>query len=146
MKNTQTPSHYVEWLNADQMHNKSKEWLSELRFIKDEHLFFEDLIKSYTLDLLEPPKFVYNKEIIDKISTSKKRNEMLIQAVNVHLNKLQIMVDDIEQPQEEEAYKKEHLNLIIEISEFGKKYRTLKMQLFDIIKAIIKHQKIRLLI
>ena len=55
------------------------------------------------------------------------------------------MLDDIEQTQEEEAYKKEHINLIIEISEFEKKYRTLKRQLFDIIKTIKKHQKINLL-
>jgi len=146
MKNAQTHSRYVDWLNADQMHKNSKEWLSELRFIKDEHLFFEDLIKSYTLDLLEPQKFVHNKEIIDKIRKSKKRNELLIKAIKVHVNKLQIMLDDIEQPKEEEAYKKEHLNLIIDISEFEKKYRILKMELFDIIKTIKKHQKQILLI
>ena len=146
MKNAQTHSRYVDWLNADQMHKNSKEWLSELRFIKDEHLFFEDLIKSYTLDLLEPQKFVHNKEIIDKIKKSKKRNKLLIKAIIVHLNKLQIMLDDIEQPKEEEAYKKEHLNLIIDISEFEKKYRILKMELFDIIKTIKKHQKQILLI
>ena len=146
MKNTQMHSRYVEWLNADQMHEKSKEWLSELRFIKDEHLFFEDLIKSYTLDLLKPQKFVHNKEIIDKISKSKKRTKMLIEAVKVHVNKLQIMVDEIEQPKEEEAYKKEHLNLIIDISEFEKKYRLLKKKLFEIIKTIKKHKKQRLLI
>jgi hypothetical protein len=146
MKNAQTHSRYVDWLNADQMHKNSKEWLSELRFIKDEHLFFEDLIKSYTLDLLEPPKFVHNKEIIDKISKSKKRNKLLIKAIKVHANKLQIMLDEIEQPKEEEAYKKEHLNLIIDISEFEKKYRILKMELFDIIKTIKKHQKQILLI
>ena len=146
MKNAQTHSRYVDWLNADQMHKNSKEWLSELRFIKDEHLFFEDLIKSYTLDLLEPQKFVHNKEIIDKIRKSKKRNELLIKAIKVHVNKLQIMLDDIEQPKEEEAYKKEHLNLIIDISEFEKKYRILKMELFDLIKTIKKHQKQILLI
>jgi hypothetical protein len=146
MKNAQTHSRYVDWLNADQMHKNSKEWLSELRFIKDEHLFFEDLIKSYTLDLLEPQKFVHNKEIIDKIRKSKKRNKLLIKAIKVHVNKLQIMLDDIEQPKEEEAYKKEHLNLIIDISEFEKKYRILKMELFDIIKTIKKHQKQILLI
>ena len=146
MKNAQTHSRYVDWLNADQMHKNSKEWLSELRFIKDEHLFFEDLIKSYTLDLLEPPKFVHNKEIIDKIRKSKKRNKLLIKAIKVHVNKLLIMLDDIEQPKEEEAYKKEHLNLIIDISEFEKKYRILKMELFDIIKTIKKHQKQILLI
>ena len=146
MRNTQIHSRYVEWLNADQMHNKSKEWLSELKFIKDEHLFFEDLIKSYTLELLEPQKYVHNKEIIDAINKSKKRNNLLIEAIKVHKNKLQIMVDNKDQPKEEEAYKKEHLDLIIEYSEFEKKYRTLKIQLFDIIKTIKKHQKQRLLI
>ena len=145
MKTTQIHSRYVEWLNADRMHINSQDWLSELRFITDEHLFFEDLIKSYTLDLLKPQEFVYNKEIIDKISTSKKRNKILIEAVKVHANKLQIMLDDIEQPQEEEAYKKEHLYLIIEINEFEKKYRTLKTQLFDIIKTIKKQKKVPLL-
>ena len=113
MKTTQIHSRYVEWLNANSMHKKSQEWLSELRFIKDEHLFFEDLIKSYTLDLLNPKEFVYNKEIIDKIIKSKNRNKIFIDAVKEHANKLQIMLDDIEQTQEEEAYKKEHINLII---------------------------------
>lgn len=146
MKTTQIHSRYVEWLNADQMHKHALEWLSELRFIKDEHLFFEDLIKWYTLDLLKPQKFVYNKKVIDKINTSKKRNKVFIEAVKEHANKLQIMLDDIIQPLEEEAYKKEHINLILEISEFEKKYRTLKTQLFDIIKTIKKQQKLRLLI
>ena len=119
MKNTQMHTRYVEWLNADEMHNKSKEWLSELKFIKDEHLFFEDLIKSYTLELLEPQKYVHNKEIIDAINKSKKRNNLLIDAIKVHKNKLQIMVDNKEQPKEEEAYKKEHLDLIIQHLSFS---------------------------
>ena len=145
MKNTEKHSRYVEWLNADEMHNKSKEWLSKLRFIKDEHLFFEDLIKSYTLDLLMPQNYFDSKEGIDRISKSKKHNKILIETIEVHKNKLLIMVDGIDQPEEEEAYKKEHLKLIIEISEFEKKYRKLKIELFDIIKTIKKHYKLRLL-
>ncbi len=41
METQHTSSKYVEWLSAEQMHLASKEWLSELLFIKDEHLFFE---------------------------------------------------------------------------------------------------------
>ena len=146
MKTIQTQARYVEWLSADEMHDGSKEWLSQLEFVKDEHLFFEDLIKSYTLQLIKPEKFAHNKEIIDAINRSQKRNNLLIEAVKVHENELQILVDGINQPKEEEAYKKEHRGLIIKISEFLKNYRTLKTELFDIMKKIKKEEKIRLLL
>lgn len=146
METIQTQARYVEWLSADEMHNQSKEWLSQLEFIRDEHLFFEDLIKSNTLQLINPEKFAYNKEIIDAINRSQKRNNLLIEAIKTHENELKILVDGINQPKEEDAYKKEHSGLIIKINEFLKYYRTLKMQLFDIVKAIKKEEKIRLLI
>ncbi len=146
MKTIQTQANYVEWLSADQMHEASKEWLSELRFIKDEHLFFEDLIKSFTLQLISPEKFSHNKEIIDAINRSQKKNNFFIEAVKVHENKLEIMVDGVNQLKEEEAYKKEHRDLIIKISEFKKNYRILKTQLFDILKTIKKEEKQRRLI
>ena len=146
METTQTQANYVEWLSADQMHKASKDWLSELRFIKDEHLFFEDLIKSFTLQLINPEKFSHNKEIIDALNRSQKKNNLFIETVKVHENKLQIMVDGIDQLKEEEAYKKEHRRLIIDISDFKKNYRILKTQLFDIIKSIKKEEKQRRLI
>jgi hypothetical protein len=139
MKNTQT--RYVEWLDPEEMHATSKEWLSELKFIKDEHLFFEDLITSHTLQLISPEKFSHNTEIIDAINRSQKRNNFLIEAVKVHRNDLQIMVDGIDQPKEEDAYKKAHRGLIIEINTYFKNYRILKTQLFDIIKNIKKEEK-----
>ena len=146
MESIRTQARYVEWLSADQMHEASKDWLSELRFIKDEHLFFEDLIKSFTLQLINPEKFSHNKEIIDALNRSQKKTTFFIETVNVHENKLQIMVDGIDQSKEEEAYKKEHRGLIIDISDFKKNYRILKTQLFDIIKSIKKEEKQRRLI
>ncbi len=146
MKNTQTSTKYVEWLSAEEMHAASKEWLSELEFIKDEHLFLDDLIKSYTLQLIEPNKFAGNKEIIDAINNSQKRNNTLIDAVKVHENELHIMVDGVNQTDEEDAYKQGHRDLILKINDFLKYYRSLKIQLFEIIKKIKKDEKIRLLI
>ncbi len=146
METIQTQANYVEWLSADQMHEASKEWLSELRFIKDEHHFFEDLIKSYTLQLISPEKFSHNKEIIDAINRSQKKNNFFIEAVNVHENELKIMVDGVNELEKEQAYKKDHRGLIIKISEFKKNYRSLKMQLFDILKTIKKEEKQRRLL
>ena len=146
MKTIQTHARYVEWLSAEEMHRGSKEWLSELEFVKDEHLFFEDLVKTFILQLIQPEKFANNKEIIDALNKSKKRNNLLIEAIKLHESALHIMVDGIDQLNEEEAYKKEHRGLIIKISEFLKHYRTLKMQLFDAVKKIKKEEKQKLLI
>jgi hypothetical protein len=45
MKTKQINTNFVKWLNAEEMHNDSKDWLLELKFLNDEYLFFEDLIK-----------------------------------------------------------------------------------------------------
>lgn len=141
MKTTQTYARFVEWLSADDMHTDTKEWLSQLQFIKDEHSFFEDLVTSNTLQLIKPEKFVHNKEIIDAINRSQKQNRLLIDDVRVHKNKLQIMVDGIDQPKEEEAYKNDHRLLVTKINTFLKYYTALKLQLFDIVKNIKKEEK-----
>jgi hypothetical protein len=146
MKTIQTEARYVEWLNAEEIHTESKNLLSELEFIKDEHLFFEDLIKSYTLQMIKPEKFSHNKEIIDAINRSQKKNNLLIEAIKVHENELKIIVDGINQPKEEDAYKKSHRQLIIETNDFFKNYRVLKTQLFDIVKRIKKEDKAERLI
>ncbi|NNC49139.1 MAG: hypothetical protein HKO01_01215 [Flaviramulus sp.] len=141
MRTIQTHTRYVKWLSPEEMHNESQEWLSELRFMKDEHLFFEDLVKSYTLQLISPEKFSHNAEIIEAINKSRKKNGLLIKAIIVHINNLKIMVDGIDQIEEEEAYKKEHRRLTLENSDQLRKYRILKTQLFDIIKNIKKEEK-----
>ena len=64
MITTKTHEKYIEWFNAEEMHEASKKWTLELNFIRDEQRFFEDLIKSYTLDLLDSGKFSKTKEII----------------------------------------------------------------------------------
>ncbi|MUU79694.1 hypothetical protein [Winogradskyella endarachnes] len=142
MKTTQTQSNYTEWISAEQMHQDSKEWLSELLFIKDEHLFYEDLIKTFTMQLIEPEHFVDNKEIIDTLNRSQKQNNLLIEAIKVHENDLQILLDGINQTEQEKAYRKSHKGLILELIEFEKFYKILKKQVFDIFSAIKKEDKL----
>jgi hypothetical protein len=141
MKTTQLK--YVEWLSAEELHEASKEWLSELNFIKDEHLFFEELVTQFTSQLIAFGNFSDSKEIVDAINRSQKQNNTLIEAVKIHENELKIMVDGIDQLEEEKAYTKEHSDLIIAITKFLKEYKSLKTQLFDIIKNIKKEDKNR---
>ena len=146
MKTTQKNLRFVKWLSSEEMHEASKQWLSELNFVKDEHLFFEDLVTQFTSQLIAFGNFSSNEEIIDAINLSQKQNNTLIEAVKIHKNELQIMVDQIDQLEEERAYAKEHSDLIIAITKFLKEYRSLKTQLFDIIKNIKKEEKNRYLL
>lgn len=143
MKTKHTNLRYVEWLSAEEMHEASKNWLSELNFIKDEHLFFENLVTQFTPQLIALDNFSNNKEIIDAINRSQKQNHTLIEAIKIHENELQIMVDGINQLEEEKAYTKEHSDLIIAMTDFLKEYKSLKTQLFEIIKNIKKDDKNR---
>ena len=136
---------YLQFLIVAEMYEESKKWLSELSFIKDEHLFFDDIIKTYTLDLINKKHFTENKEIITSLAESQKRNDSLMESVKVHKNNIEILLDGIDQIKEEADYKKQHKELIIVVSDFYKDYKNLKTELFKIVKKIIKSKKRRLL-
>ncbi|MBQ0786469.1 MAG: hypothetical protein KBT69_03150 [Oceanihabitans sp.] len=141
MITTKTQAKYLELMNATEMHEASKKWYSELNFIKDEQLFFDDLVTTYTLQLLDKKEFANNKEIVDVLNRSQKRNDELLNIVKTHINDLEVLVDNIKQPKEEVGYKKEHKELVKVISEFFIDYKSLKMQLFEIFKEILKEEK-----
>ncbi|MDU8885708.1 hypothetical protein RXV94_06015 [Yeosuana sp. MJ-SS3] len=141
MKTKDKQLKYEEWLSAENMHETSQKWLSELEFIKDECLFFDDLIKSYTLQMLDSKHFVESKKMIDKLSSNQKETDNKIKSIKAHERELKIMVDGIDQLKEEAVYKEQHRKLIINVNEFLKNYRAFKTQLFNLIKKIIKEQK-----
>lgn len=132
---------YQAWLSTEIMHNDSLKWLSELRFVNNEQLFFDDLIKSYTLQLIDSKHFSVSKKIVAQLSALQKETNTLIDKIMEHEKGLKIMVDGINQIKEENAYKQEHLKLIITVNKFLEKYRTLKTQLFSLVKGIIKEGK-----
>jgi len=131
----------IEFLSAEEMHKASLGWLRELEFIKDEHLFFEDMITSFSLQLIQNKGFEQNVEIIDVINASQKRNNSLIKIIKKHDKNLRLLVDGVDQIKEETIYKQEHRNLIEVINEHLKEYKSLKTQLFAIIKGVIKKEK-----
>ena len=137
---------YQEWLSPEIIHKTSLNWLSEIEFVKDEQLFFDDLIKSYTLQLIDSKHFKKSKKIIDELNAFEKETNDILKKVKMHERALEILVDGIDQLKEEEAYKRDHLALIIEVSNFQKKYRTTKKEVFKLIKEIIKEGKLKRLL
>ncbi|MBT8245868.1 MAG: hypothetical protein HKP48_07155 [Winogradskyella sp.] len=144
MKTIHTKAKHTEWLSADDMHEDSKSWLSELTFYKEEQIFFEDLIKSYTLQLIDKKHFEESKTIVDKLSEIVKQTDVLLNTVTSHEKELSIMVDGIDELDAETLYRKEHNNLIEVIAEFKKRYQFIKVKLFDLVKLVIKENKQKL--
>lgn len=141
MMEAQNTPKYQEWLNADEMHEASRNWLSELRFIKDEQQFLANLIKSYTLQLIDTAHFSNSKKIVADLGVLQTKNKAFIEMVKTHENELLILVDGIDQLNKEKAYKKAHRTLTVNINTYFKTYRTLKKQLFQTIEDIMKHEK-----
>lgn len=146
MKTPQTEVKYVEWLSAEVMHTASRNWLSELLFAQDEQLFFDDLIKSYTLNLIDSKHFPKSKKIIDKLVNLHKETDKLIPTIKKHEVGLEIMVNKIDELDEEENYKNTHRELIVLVAEYFVNYRSVKKQLYKLIKAVIKEKKQKLLL
>jgi hypothetical protein len=141
MKTKHKDSKYVAWLSTEAMHKASRKWLSELEFAKDEQLFFDDLIKSYTLQLIDSKHFNKSKNIVSQIVEIQVETNNLIDGIKKHDRELKIMVDGINQIDLENDYKDKHGKLIITMSEFLEKYKTLKSQLFKLVTSVIKEGK-----
>jgi len=132
---------YLEWKSPEEMHQTSIEWISEFMFIKDEKLFLNDLIKSYTLQITSLGLFEESRKLITAISNSELDLDLLLRKVRVHENQLSIMLDDIDQPKMEKAYTETHRDLIFTIDNYLMEYRKLKGSLFQMISNVMKKEK-----
>ncbi len=131
----------MEWYSADELHEASQNWLIELKFIKDEHLFFEDIFSTFSVQLIEAKGFEEKTEIIDAINESQRSNNSLIKEIKKHDKDLKLLVDGIDQREKEMGYKREHRKLMAKVDEYLKEYKLLKTQLFSTIKEIFKREK-----
>ncbi|EAR01733.1 hypothetical protein [Maribacter sp. HTCC2170] len=141
MKTKKPIYRYLEWKSPEEMHQTSLEWLSELRFIKDEKLFLDDLMKSYTLQITSLGLFEESRKLVTSISNSEVELEKLLKRVQTHENQLSIMLDDVDQPIMEKAYTETHRSLILTIDNFLSDYRKLKGSLFQMISKVMKKEK-----
>ncbi|MFO8146834.1 MAG: hypothetical protein ACQEWG_07940 [Bacteroidota bacterium] len=132
---------YVEWKNSDEMHFSCLQWISELNFIKDEQVFFQDMLKEYTLPILESHLLEEAKSLIFKLTDSEKQVENLLKEAKKHRNGLQILVDGIDQPDQEKEYREEHRRLLKEVNNFSTEYQALKKDIFTTVTRALKQQK-----
>jgi hypothetical protein len=137
---------YIRWRDPQGLHEDSITCISELRFARDELKFLNDLIASHTLELLSENLYATSKELMDKIGKMRKGLKPLIKNMVKHSNNLELLLDDIDIPDEDDDYKIAHYNLMFEAVSFLSKFKKLKRRVFRLIKAILKENKKRKLL
>ena len=130
-----------EWFSAEELHEESKKWFSELKFARDEQKFLNTMVKDYTLDIIDSDMFKSVQPLVQSLNQSEKDLVDLFKRVQLHENQLHIMVDDINQEKMEAAYLDTHNDLSMDVSDYFMKYRHTKNLMFDIISKVIKHRK-----
>lgn len=141
MKNKTPKFRYIDWKTPDEMHFSSLQWQSEINFIKDEHRFFEDMLKEYTMPIIESNLFSRIQKLIEQLTASEKELKTLQEQVNDHTNRLQRLVENVDEPKEGRTYRQEHKNILNHVNEFHNKYKQLKKEIFEAVSQALKHQK-----
>ena len=132
---------YIEWLSAEEMHDASLRWFSELKFMRDEQLFLNNLVSSYTPQLSASDIFEESKQVIDKLQKAEMNIVPLFKKVQAHENQLEIMIDNVDQLKMEKAYLETHEELLIAMNEYTPRYREIKEKLFKVVSLIMKKSK-----
>lgn len=141
MENKAHNYRYIEWKAPDEMHFSSLQWKSELNFIKDEHRFFEDMLKEYTMPIIESQLFSKVKLLIEQLSLSQKDLRILESRVNDHINRLRRLLEEVDEPKGGRVYRQEHKSILNDVTHYSRQYKRLKKEIFEAVSKALKQQK-----
>lgn len=141
MKSKTHKGTFREWFSAEELHEESKKWCSELKFAKDEQKFLDSMIKDYTLDILDSDMFNTVQPVVESLKNSESELIKIFKKVQLHESQLQIMVDDVDQGKMENAYLDTHSELAKEMASYFVKYRDAKAKIFSIVSKVIRRKK-----
>lgn len=136
----------LEWPNIKDLHADSIRWLSELNFIDDECLFFDDMIKTYTINLIDQSIFEKTKVLIGRLSQIQTKNKELINEISKHENSLDRLIQKSDNTNRAKVYTNEHKELLNSIRIHWDNYKPLKKDLFELLKGVLAEQKKKLLL
>jgi hypothetical protein len=132
---------YIEWRSIEELHEEILNCISELRFTKDEQQFLEDLILNHTMGLLAGKSYELSRNIITRLTKSRNRLGPLLKKMMSHNNDLQYLLDEINNIEEMEDFKKLHNQLMSEFVVYNSQFKKVKKQIFKLIKQILKEKR-----
>lgn len=131
----------MEWHEADEMHEQSKKWFSELSFIKDEQCFLNKVIQSFATKSLDKEAFKQLEDFKNAITENQHRIISVYKQVQKHMNQLEILMDGVNQLEMEKAYRKTHKNLFMKVNKCLLEFRNIKERGFGKLTGLLKKHK-----
>lgn len=132
---------YIEWRDTKGLHEDVLQAISELQFLKDELRFLRDLVVDHTLELIYGRPFEEAAKLGADLLTYDKRLKRLLKDLKDHSNNLQVLMDDIEEPNELKIYKENHYILMIAVMDFYADVKKSKRIIFKMLAEIMKKSK-----
>lgn len=141
MKDRTPKFRYIDWKTPDEMHFSSLQWQSELHFFQDEHRFFEDMLKEYTMPIIESHNFTRIQGLIDRLTQSRKHLEELEMKMQEHSSRLQRLIENVDEPREGRQYRQEHKEILNQFNTYSSEFKALKKEIFEAVSDSLKQQK-----
>jgi hypothetical protein len=134
----------VQWSTPEELHAECLEWVSQLKFIRDEQRFLDELIKKYTISLILKDVYEDFLKLVGELKTEEKELAKLLKRVKEHKNNIEVLLDRTIDEREGAAYKEIHYYLKVEVYSYNQKYRKIKSKLFKKIKEFMKRERRKL--
>lgn len=132
-----------DWQNREkseqELHQDSKQWISEINFINDEVRFLEHLLSAKYIDCLAAGLYKKIEELVHKLKEQNKIGKTLKIVIN---EQEAILVDLIKNNNvlSNKNFIENHKKLEFEVNYYMKKYKRLKKQIFDIVENVMKQK------
>tara|TARA_R110002012_G_scaffold321121_3_gene547609 strand:- start:21666 stop:22034 length:369 start_codon:yes stop_codon:yes gene_type:complete len=115
--------------------------ISELKFLQDELHFLRDLVAEDTLELIYNITHEKAAQIAIALRGYDKRVKRLLKEMQAHANNLQVLIDDIDVPNEVKEYKNTHYELMISTMDLHADVKKTKRTIFKMLAEIMKKSK-----
>ena len=132
---------YLEWNDAQVIHEVSLQWKSQVEFVNVEQAFLGELLTEQTLTLLAETGYGHAKHLAVALDTLEKEIPKLQDRINTHLNEIKVLTDGKNDFQEERTFQDAHLLLEMKIENYLEKYNLLKEEIFTTMKSVFEKSK-----
>jgi len=126
--------------SIEQLKKETKDWLSEIEFIKIEQNFLNELLTDHVIGLCETDKFNKAKLFINGIVHVIKLGTELKSSIKDHKMNLALLLENIYLKKEND-FRKTHELLKNEVKNYIQNFKYIKEQVFDLVLFIMKLDK-----
>ncbi len=139
-KTTRPESKGMARISPEQMYYMSEHWLSDLKFYEDELGFLQILIDKYLMWLIDDKHIEDTRVMVSQLHEMEKERAQIESRLRIHFQHIE---EIIENPfsHDIQTCRDEHAALEIKLSEYMKKFREMKLNIFRHTEKIMESEK-----